>query len=416
MSTLKKISDESSANGTRYRFERSSKANGDSKISSKVKTLSTNLAINNGVSFGGAGANKHRNSSEKPQFYFGQNLNSLVKMSPFLEHQQHQLARRKKSPGSHPKFPSRDHLRPINVTNHSDVVQENFLIEEKEKRKSVVASLTSATSRVFSKVNHTNGNGHNSRFYDDGKEDEDETLPQSKVSFHLSSTFSKYSMKRMTSTSPTRRNVDKSPTRRNVDKSPMRRNVEPMSVEKSQEQLRKEFEAELIEGKLRLRKVSNDNNVGNNKAGNNTVVNNNGVDSYTMSNRRQQKFDPKVEVQEEDSRKDEIQLEILPETSNEDVEGTPMTSLEEDEEGLQCSTPPPAIPPPPPPPPPPLRSSTPINMKASNGDICPPPPAPPTPPAPPAPPKLPLFGTSGDNKRKVMVAPNGLNARWVMLH
>jgi len=367
MSTLKKISDESSANGTRYRFERSSKANGDSKISSKVKTLSTNLAINNGVSFGGAGANKHRNSSEKPQFYFGQNLNSLVKMSPFLEHQQHQLARRKKSPGSHPKFPSRDHLRPINVTNHSDVVQENFLIEEKEKRKSVVASLTSATSRVFSKVNHTNGNGHNSRFYDDGKEDEDETLPQSKVSFHLSSTFSKYSMKRMTSTSPTRRNVDKSPTRRNVDKSPMRRNVEPMSVEKSQEQLRKEFEAELIEGKLRLRKVSNDNNVGNNKAGNNTVVNNNGVDSYTMSNR---------------------------------------------------STPPPAIPPPPPPPPPPIRSSTPINMKASNGDICPPPPAPPAPPtlpAPPAPPKLPLFGTSGDNKRKVMVAPNGLNARWVML-
>ena len=51
---------------------------------SSVKTLSTNLSLNNGRSFGG---NSRVPNPPKPQFYYGQNLNSLVKKSPFLEQQ-----------------------------------------------------------------------------------------------------------------------------------------------------------------------------------------------------------------------------------------------------------------------------------------------------------------------------------------
>ena len=51
---------------------------------SLVKTLSTNLSLNNGRSFGNI---SRVQNPPKPQFYFGQHLNSLVKKSPFLEQQ-----------------------------------------------------------------------------------------------------------------------------------------------------------------------------------------------------------------------------------------------------------------------------------------------------------------------------------------
>ena len=51
---------------------------------SLVKTLSTNLSLNNGRSFGNI---SRVQNPPKPQFYFGQHLNSLVQKSPFLEQQ-----------------------------------------------------------------------------------------------------------------------------------------------------------------------------------------------------------------------------------------------------------------------------------------------------------------------------------------
>jgi hypothetical protein len=53
-----------------------SRVNGESR----VKALSATLAMQNSHF-----SPRQRQSGKPQQFYFGQNLNSLVKMSPFLE-------------------------------------------------------------------------------------------------------------------------------------------------------------------------------------------------------------------------------------------------------------------------------------------------------------------------------------------
>jgi hypothetical protein len=67
---------------------------------SRVKALSAALAMQQQQSQHGS---RHRFSGKPQQFYFGQNLNSLVKMSPFLEGEKAKLNKT-------PKFGTGVHL------------------------------------------------------------------------------------------------------------------------------------------------------------------------------------------------------------------------------------------------------------------------------------------------------------------
>jgi hypothetical protein len=109
-----------------------------------VKTLSTNLSLNNGRGFGDS---SRVPNPPKPQFYFGQNLNSLVKKSPFLEQQrQAQSAMEKvKRNKAHPQVEEPKFMCGRLSPKFRKVTKNDAQTEPKTERKHESFNLTSPT-------------------------------------------------------------------------------------------------------------------------------------------------------------------------------------------------------------------------------------------------------------------------------
>ena len=156
---------------------------------SRVKAISSALTIGNGGvrQFRHSGKPQHHQPHQQQQhqqFYFGQNLNSLVRMSPFLEkQQQHQSSLEKyklnKTLNHSPRFaPSKGEFQPLVLNgryqrpNKSVAAKEDESDLPKDEIAKNGSSFGSAISSYSSMFSSKLKNGGGSRFYDDDDDDE----------------------------------------------------------------------------------------------------------------------------------------------------------------------------------------------------------------------------------------------------
>jgi len=204
-----------------------SKVNGESR----VKALSAALSSSQNGHFP---SRQRPTSAKPPQFYFGQNLNSLVKMSPFLEGDRGKASRGPRfGTGGRGKIPNGRFQRPPD-----DEDDNGFQADESE-----VPKLNGSFGSVFMKIRNggnSNGGVGGSRFYDDDvllrkpKQADAETSFLARIGRSAEMTnlpCYKYLAPKLSSC------------------------LSSAKTERTQDDVIKEFEAELAEGKLRLRKV-----------------------------------------------------------------------------------------------------------------------------------------------------------------
>ena len=331
-----------------------------------AKTLSSDSAISNDSSSGGSSTLGGRNSA-KPQFYFGQNVSSVVKSSPFFDQQQQTaIDKVKKNEAlTHPKLSKHEEPKiSVKESNnargrYSSVEPPNVVKVVRNKPQSVSPSLSSTVSSLSSptstssssssvsltkqrleQLNLKNNNNNNN-----SSNDEEEFLvPRPKLPAANSSQFS-------SSSSHGRSSRHSVPAFSNNSS---RKNI----AGESQEQIQRAFEAELVQGKSRLRKLSS---------------------GMTPNNRHSRPLASSVF----DSHSSQQSLDVR-------------------EVGVPARMPPAPVPPPPPPSfsaPNPPRPPPVVSLKPVNGEI-------------PQAPKLTHFGAPpNEPQRKGLVAPNGLSAR-----
>ena len=211
------------------------KMNGESR----VKELSAALALQNKY-FGARPLNSGKRQQQPQQFYFGQNLNSLVKMSPFLEGDNKAKAT---STTKSPKFGvKRPDLKIANGRFQRSANGDEPKPDSSNSSNCFADSLASYSS-VFAKIKSGQSN---SRFYDD------DFLFRRPRSEELEATF----LGRFSRTSETPNLSSTSASSKKFLPPRLTSCLSSTEIEKSQDEVIKEFEAELIQGKLRLRKMS----------------------------------------------------------------------------------------------------------------------------------------------------------------
>lgn len=343
---------------------------------SVAKTLSSDSAISNDSSSGGSSTLGGRNSA-KPQFYFGQNVSSVVKSSPFFDQQQQTaIDKVKKNEAlTHPKLskpkPKHEHEeQKISVKESSNargrysttVEPPNVVKVVRNKSQSVSPSLSSTVSSLSSPTSTSSSsssvsltkqrleqlnlkNTNNNNNSNSSNDEEEFLVPRPKLPAANSSQFSNSSSHGRSSRHSVPTAFSNNSSRKNV-------------AEESQEQIQRAFEAELVQGKSRLRKLSS---------------------GLTPNNRHSR-----------------------PLASSVFNSPSFQQSLEVREVGVPARMPPAPVPPPPPPSfaaPNPPRPPPVVSLKPVNGEI-------------PQAPKLTHFGTPhNEPQRKGLVAPNGINAR-----
>jgi len=180
---------------------------------SRVKAISSALSTANG---------RHSGKTSDQQFYFGQNLNSLVKMSPFLEKQStFEKFKMNKTLNHPPKSKGESSSSFLNGRYQRATKEDDLRKDESAKNGSFGSAMSSYSSMFSSKLK--NGG---SRFYDDeNQEDNDNAflerpLKPVEPSSHFSNCKKYLAPKLASCLSP--------------------------KAEKSQDEIIKEFEAELV--------------------------------------------------------------------------------------------------------------------------------------------------------------------------
>ena len=180
---------------------------------SRVKAISSALSTANG---------RHSGKTSDQQFYFGQNLNSLVKMSPFLEKQStFEKFKMNKTLNHPPKSKGESSSSFLNGRYQRATKEDDLRKDESAKNGSFGSAMSSYSSMFSSKLK--NGG---SRFYDDENQDDNDNaflerpLKPVEPSSHFSN-YKKYLAPKLASC------------------------LSP-KAEKSQDEIIKEFEAELV--------------------------------------------------------------------------------------------------------------------------------------------------------------------------
>ena len=362
------------------RFEDKPKLLKEEKTS-VAKTLSSDSAISNDSSTGSSNLGLAGRQTAKPQFYFGQNVSSVVRSSPFFEQQPSAIEKVKKNEAlSHPKLAKNEEPKIVakeqannNNNNHkgrfssSGEVREqpNVIKVVRNKPQMVSPSLSSTVSSLSSPTSTSSSSSSSSlakqrlqelnlkNLSKDQKElstssnDEEETFLVPRPKFPPNSSSSQHSGHSSKGRLP-------SSSSSTSTAAPAARKIiydEPLDVRKAA------FEAELVHSKSRLKKLSS------------------GLGQTGRSSARPLASSVFADI----------------------------PAVQSDEVGVPARPPPAPVPPPPPqsfstlaaPRPPPI-----VSLKPVNGEI-------------PQAPKLTHFGAPAEPQRKGLVAPNGLSARYL---